>query len=66
MDTALRRHDLIVPHQKLNEACDVLVLAGVLRQKGQEFFFTSPVFVKVLQQSYNLRYLLDKVKEEGL
>jgi hypothetical protein len=66
MDAALRKHGLMMPHQKLNEACDVLVLAGVLRQKGAEFFFTSPVFVKVLQQSYNLSYLLDKVKEEGL
>ena len=66
MDRALRKHGLTVPHQDINESCDVLVLAGILRPKGMEFFFTSPVFVKVLQQTFNLRYLLDKVKEEGV
>jgi hypothetical protein len=66
IDAALRKHGLTVSHQDINEACDVLVLAGILRPKGMEFFFTSPVFVKVLQQTLNLRYLLDKVKEEGV
>jgi hypothetical protein len=55
-----------MPHQQLNDACDVLVLAGILRQKGKEHFFTSPVFVKVLRQTHNLRYLLSKIKEEGI
>jgi len=66
IDAALRQHGLIVTHQDINESCDVLVLAGILRPKGAQFFFTSPVFVKVLQQTFNLRYLLDKVKEEGV
>jgi hypothetical protein len=66
MDAALRKQGLTVPHQDINESCDILVLAGILRPKGMEFFFTSPVFVKVLQQTFNLRYLLDKVKEEGV
>lgn len=66
MDRALRKHGLTVAHQDINESCDILVLAGILRPKGMEFFFTSPVFVKVLQQTFNLRYLLDKVKEEGV
>jgi hypothetical protein len=38
---------------------------GIIHRKGQEFFFTSPVFTKVLQQAYDLNYLLRKVKEEG-
>jgi hypothetical protein len=66
MDATLRKHDLMLSHQQLNDACDVLVLAGILRQKGRDYFFTSPVFVKVLRETYNLRYLLSKVKEEGV
>ena len=34
--------------------------------KGKEYFFTSPVFTKVLQQTYDLDYLFRKVKEEGV
>lgn len=66
MDAMLRKHSLLVTHQRLNEACDILGLAGILRQEGSDFFFTSPVFIRVLQQTYNLAYLLDKIKEEGL
>ena len=55
--------DLIVVH---DEACNVLTLAGVIQRKGKEYFFTSPVFTKVLQQSYDLEYLFRKVKEEGI
>ena len=47
-------------------ASDVYKRQGILRARGAEYFFTSPVFVRVLQQTYNLRYLMDKVKEEGL
>jgi len=66
IDGTLRKYGLMMPHQQLNDACDVLVLAGILRQKGKEYFFTSPVFVKVLRQTHNLRYLLSKIKEEGI
>jgi hypothetical protein len=66
MDVALDKRGLTMPHQDLNEACDVLMLAGVLRQKGMEYSFTSPVFIKVLKQSFNLDYLLTRLKEEGL
>jgi len=62
---ALKVSDVDQP-DPADTACDVLVLAGILRARGAEYFFTSPVFVRVLQQTYNLRYLMDKVKEEGL
>jgi hypothetical protein len=55
-----------LPQDDIDEACGVLALAGVLQRKGKEFFFTSPVFTKVLQQTYDLDYLFRKVKEEGL
>jgi hypothetical protein len=44
----------------------VLTLAGILHRKGKEYFFTSPVFSKVLRQTYDLEYLFRKVKEDGL
>ena len=49
----------------IDEACNVLTLAGVIHRKGRDYYFTSPVFTKVLQQTYDLNYLFRKVKEEG-
>ena len=66
VDVTLRKHGLLLTHQQLNDAVDVLMLAGVLRQEAQRFSFTSPVFVKILRQSYNLGYLLDRIKDEGV
>jgi hypothetical protein len=66
MDAALRKRGFILPQDDIDEACNVLALAGVLHRKGKEYFFTSPVFTKVLQQTYDLDYLFRKVKEEGV
>jgi AAA+ ATPase superfamily predicted ATPase len=65
MDEILRNKDIHLQQKDLDEACDVLTLAGVIHRKGREFFFTSPVFTKVLQHAYDLNYLVRKVKEEG-
>jgi hypothetical protein len=66
LDAALRKRGIVLPQDEIDEATTVLSLAGVLHHKGREFFFTSPVFTKVLHQSYDLDYLFRKVKEEGL
>jgi hypothetical protein len=66
IDAALRKRGIILPQDDIDEACNVLTLAGVLSQKGKEYFFTSPVFTKVLKQTYDLDYLFRKVKEEGI
>ena len=66
VDAALRKRGIVLPQDDIDEACNVLALAGVLHSKGKEHFFTSPVFVKVLQQTYDLEYLFRKVKEEGV
>jgi hypothetical protein len=65
IDTILRQGGISLPQKDIDEACNVLTLAGVIHRKGKEFFFTSPVFTKVLQQTYDLDYLFRKVKEEG-
>jgi AAA domain-containing protein len=66
MDGRLRQDGILLQQQQMEEACNHLILAGVLYRKGRDYYFTSPVFVRVLQQTYDLEYLLKKVKEEGV
>jgi len=65
IDSLLRKGGISLQQKAIDEACNVLTLAGVIRRKGKEFYFTSPVFTRVLQQTYDLNYLFRKVKEEG-
>jgi Cdc6-like AAA superfamily ATPase len=65
IDIVLRKGGIALTQKEIDEACNVLTLAGVIHRKGKEFYFTSPVFTKVLQQTYDLDYLYRKVKEEG-
>jgi Cdc6-like AAA superfamily ATPase len=65
IDEVLRNSGINLQQKGIDEACNVLSLAGVIHRKGKEFHFTSPVFTKVLQQTYDLNYLIRKVKEEG-
>jgi hypothetical protein len=66
LDAALRKRGIVLPQDEIDEACSVLTLAGILQRKGREYHFASPVFTRVLHQSYDLDYLFRKVKEEGL
>jgi hypothetical protein len=66
MDACLRKRGIVLRQDDIDDACNVLTLAGVLHRKGKEYFFTSPVFTKVLYQTYDLDYLFRKVKEEGV
>jgi hypothetical protein len=66
MDAALRKQGIVLPQNMLNAACEVLKLAGIFDQRGKDYFFTSPVFAKVLLQSYDVLHLLVKAKEEGI
>jgi AAA+ ATPase superfamily predicted ATPase len=65
IDDVLRDRGIVLTQKGIDEVCNVLTLAGVIHRKGKEFYFTSPVFTKVLQQTYDLEYLFRKVKEEG-
>ncbi len=66
IDAALRKRALPLSQNEISAACDVLTLAGILQRSNKELSFTSPVFAKVLRQTYDLEYLLGKLKEEGL
>ncbi len=65
IDEILRKNGISLRQNAINEACNLLTLAGVIHKKAKEFYFSSPVFTKVLNQSYDLNYLFRKVKEEG-
>jgi hypothetical protein len=65
IDSVMSSRGITLPQRSIDEACNVLTLAGVIQRKGKEYYFTSPVFTKVLQQTYDLDYLFRKVKDEG-
>ncbi|MBP1702028.1 MAG: hypothetical protein H6Q38_1135 [Chloroflexi bacterium] len=65
IDAVLRKGGITMQQNAIDEACNVLTLAGVIHRKGKIYYFTSPVFTKVLHQTYDLNYLFRKVKEEG-
>jgi len=65
IDAVLRKGGIILTQKAIDEACNVLTLAGIIHRKGQVYRFTSPVFTKVLQQTYDLSFLFRKIKEEG-
>lgn len=66
IDATLKKQGVVLPQRELDEACNMLILSGILHRKARDYSFTSPVFVKVLQQTYDLKYLIGKIKEEGL
>jgi AAA+ ATPase superfamily predicted ATPase len=66
IDAVLRKGGIFLQQKAIDEACNVLTLAGVIHRKGREYYFTSPVFTKVLRQTYDLNYLFRKAKEEGI
>jgi hypothetical protein len=66
IDASLRRQNIQLSLLEIDTACSVLKTAGFLQQVGREYFFASPVFVKILLDSYDPVYSLRKVKEEGL
>ena len=66
IDEALHKMGVTLLQYDLDEACNVLTLAGVIHRKGRDYFFASPVFTKVLQQTYDLDYLFRKALEEGI
>jgi hypothetical protein len=66
IDMALRGQGITLTQEMLDDACNVLTLAGVIRRKGRIYYLTSPVFARVMHQSYDLKYLVEKVREEGI
>ncbi len=66
IDASLRKKGITLKQTEIDETCNILILAGIFHRKEKDFSFTSPVFVRMLQQNYDLDHLLNKVKEEGV
>jgi hypothetical protein len=66
MDENLRQVGFVLPQADMDDACDHLILSGVLHRKDKNYSFTSPVFIKLLQQTHELNYLIKKIREEGV
>jgi hypothetical protein len=66
IDASLHKSGIAMKQLDIEEACNLLILAGILHRKDSDYSFTSPVFANVLQHSHDLGYLLNKVKEEGI
>lgn len=65
VDNILRKGGITLTQNALDQSCNLLSLAGIIQRRGHFYYFTTPVFTKVLSQSYDLNYLFRKVKEEG-
>jgi hypothetical protein len=66
IDAALAARDLEIPLSDLDHACRNLELAGTFTQRGAQYHFATPVFPRVLNESYDVRFLFHKVQHEGI
>jgi len=66
IDAALRKRGIELTQTDIDETCSILILAGIFHRKEKDYSFTSPVFVRMLQQNYDLIHLFNKAKEEGI
>ncbi len=60
IDTELRKSGLRLRFSELDEACANLVTAGVLRQSGKQYTFSIPLFARMLQENYSVKYVFEK------
>lgn len=66
IDACLQRQGMRLSQFDIDQACNLLRLAGVFHQKGKDLSFTSPIFVRMLLETHDLQYLVKKIKEEGI
>lgn len=48
----------------LEKACHHLETAGILRREGNAYGFSSPIFLRLLKQNYQLDYVFEKARSE--
>lgn len=66
IDAALQDRPLEVPLADLDAACRNLELAGTFMLRGKQYRFATPVFPRILQDSYDVDYLFRKIVQEGI
>ena len=66
IDQALRKGGIDTRFLQLERACRNLELTGILDKRGRHYHFAIPVFPRVLRANYNIKYLLGKIRYEGI
>jgi hypothetical protein len=66
IDQALRKGGIDTRFLQLERACRNLELTGILDKRGRHYLFAIPVFPRVLRANYNIKYLLGKIRYEGI
>ena len=66
IDKALAQGGIDPKLAAIEASCRNLELAGILVKQGWQYRFAIPIFPSVLRSSYNIEYLLRKVRSEGL
>jgi hypothetical protein len=66
IEHALRKQGLDTRFLQLERACRNLELTGILDKTGRHYRFAIPIFPRVLRTNYNIKYLLSKIRSEGI
>jgi hypothetical protein len=66
VDSVLQRQGLQMPLSDLDHACQNLTLAGTFAARGRQHRFATPVFPRMLAESYDVNFLFRKVRQEGV
>jgi hypothetical protein len=66
VDEVLQEHGLQMPLSDLDHACQNLTLAGTFAARGRQYRFATPVFPRMLAESYDVSFLFRKVRQEGI
>jgi len=64
IDIALKKHKVVVPFMPIDVACANLEKVAVLRKTGRTYQFALHLLPGMLQQNYDLDYLITKAREE--
>jgi AAA+ ATPase superfamily predicted ATPase len=64
IDEVLKKHNLQVKYQQLDQACQNLAIAGVFNQVGRDYEFAVPLFQRILRLTKDVGFLLEKTLEE--
>jgi hypothetical protein len=66
IEQALRKERIDTRFLQLERACRNLELTGILDKSGRHYYFAIPIFPRVLRANYNVKYLLGKIRDEGI
>jgi hypothetical protein len=65
VDEVLQEHGLRCRFRS-RSACQNLTLAGTFAARGRQYRFATPVFPRMLAESYDVSFLFRKVRQEGI